>query len=134
MPLPDIPAGIEKQCNDTLNAVTSQLVAIQTAYANDHHGRYWQGLATPATPPKDGNKTAPDKTRKPTDQLEDWSAITLPATTPISVEVHVHDGPQGQGYTVFGLIDLAGRMWRRAVGVGAHSVVYDWIDVTPTGT
>ena len=131
MPLPIIPIGIEKQCNDALDAVVAQLAVIQPGYAETHKGSYWQGLSTPTTIPNDGNKTAPDKSRRPSDQLEDWSAITLPATTPISVGVDVHDGPKGRGYTVLGLIDIAGLTWRKAVGIGAHSVTHDWINVTP---
>ena len=131
MPLPDIPAGLEKRRNDVMNAVIVELAGYQTDYADRHGGRYWQGIRTHPVLPKDGNEIAPTKSRKPTDQAEDWSGVTLPAGMPIAVEVHVHDGPEGTGYTVFGWIEIAGRTWQRGVGVGAHSATFDWTDVTP---
>lgn len=133
MPLPIIPIGIEKKCNDALSAVISQLAVYQANYAQTHNGRFWQGIRTHPILPVDGNETAPDKTRKPTDQVEDWSGVTLPSSMPIAVEVHIHDGPQGAGYTVFGEIEIAKRLYRRAMGIGAHSqdTADEWIDVTP---
>lgn len=121
---------IEKKCNDMLGAVVSQLVAYQTDYARTHAGRFWQGIRTHPVLPVDGNETAPDKTRKPTDQAEDWSGITLSANMLIAVEVHTHRGPAGDGYTVFGWIKIGERTWQRAVGVGAHATTSDWADVT----
>ena len=130
MPLPDIPSGIEKKCNDVLAGVQAQLTTYQPVQLTAT-GKMWQGIKTPDDP-VDGNEKAPIKSRKPTDQGKDWSDLTLPATTPCAIEVHVHQTPNGWGYTLFGEIVIAGRIWRRAIGVGAGSTAYDWTDVTPS--
>ena len=66
------------------------------------NSRYWQGLLTPVSVPTDGADTAPVLTRHPSDQADDWTIVgSLLSTWPVNVEVFVHDGPNGKGYSVW---------------------------------
>ena len=49
------------------------------------------------------------------------------------VQVTVHTGPNGEGYTKYCRKTIDGVVWVKASGVGAHSENFDWkIQVTPT--
>lgn len=43
------------------------------------------------------------------------------------VAVHVHDGPEGVGYTVYVHTVENGVKYRKAHGAGSHSYTHDWI-------
>ena len=115
--------------NTALANLAAKVQAKQDAYFLAH-GRYWQGILTPAVIPVDGTDTKPNLKLKPTDQVEDWTTLGLPATIPVSVEVHTHNGPQGHGYTAYVHAVVSGVHYVRAQGVGAHSTTFGWTDVT----
>lgn len=132
MPLPNIPAGIETKANQILGDLQTVLAPVQVNYLKANRG-YWQGIRSHVVTPKDGGKSAPDKTRKPTDQKENWTdvAVTLPASMEITATVNVYDGPNGKGYEMVGEIEIGGRLWRRTVNVGLEKYRDgDWRDVT----
>jgi len=88
--------------------------------------RYWQGIKNPQDVPLDIADSNTNSRLKPTDQAEDWRGPTISSRLPISVEVHTHKGPRGDGYTVYFWADLGRVIYQRAVGVGFHSETYDW--------
>ena len=98
----------------------------QAAYlaANPPEAGYFQGIRTHSPTPGDGAEPAPDRSRRPTDQTEDWNAagFSLPARMPAALAVHVYDGPQGKGYTAILEVLVAGRRWRRAESFGPEAV------------
>lgn len=94
------------------------------------NARYFQGIRTPIVIPINGADSPIDKSVHPTNQIEDWSAFdlhgNLPSTLPCSIELHIHNGPLGLGYTFFGWVtDLAGT-WMRAQGSGPGSTTFAW--------
>jgi hypothetical protein len=109
MPLPDIPQGIETQCNAALDALYDQLVISQPTYLVSN-GKMFQGLRTHNTIPPDGQSTAPTKTVKPSDQTHNYNdvGITFPATIPVSLEVHIHESESGWSFSVVGTKVIAG--------------------------
>lgn len=129
MPLPNVPPGIETRCNAVLTSVMAQLPVVQ-ANQQALHGKNWQGLVTPADTPQNGADSPPNKARKPSDQMEDWSAVTLPNGVPCSVTVDIHQGPTGWGYTLVGEIVIGQILWRRSIGVGPGSTTHDWMEIT----
>ena len=114
--------------NTALATLAAKVQTKQTAFLASK-GRYWQGILTPATIPVDGKDTAPDLKLRPTDQQEDWTTLGLPATIPVSIEVHTHNGPQGHGYTICVHATASGKRYVRAHGVGAHSYTLGWAEV-----
>lgn len=125
MTLPEIPTGIERKSNDLLAAVKGSIDDKQVVYFAGN-GKYWQGISTHVIIPADGLETSPDKTRKPSDQDDDWSDIDLPSSMHLSIECSTHDGPDGTGYTITGTIVIAGKTWKRHIGEGVHSTTKDW--------
>jgi len=125
MPLPNIPPGIEFLANGELTELAATMSAFQPEFLADND-KLWQGIRNPATIPADGQRQAPDMSRRPTDQARDWSGLLSNSPRIISTEVHVHDTGAAWGYTIYGIIELAGEFWRRAIGVGAGSESYDW--------
>lgn len=103
----------------------AELATKQAAYLT-RTGRYWQGLISHAIRPAEGVPLAPDRTRRPTDQVETWlgEGYTLPALMAFAVSVHTYSGTHGQGYEVvteFGFGGLAHvRTWQ--VGPETHRV------------
>jgi len=129
---PDIPPGLASQCNQILSDLQTELATDQPAYAAAHGGRFFQGLKTPATTPADGASGAPDKTRRPSDQAENWNDanVTLPAQMQCSVEVHVYQGPQGWGYVIIGEVGAGGKKYHKAINVGPESHrSHDWREI-----
>lgn len=126
--LPEPPPGLEAKADQILIDLVAALVPVQADYLAAH-GRYWQGVRSHPVTPSDGEKTAPDRTRRPTDQAESWedAAVPLPASMEIATAVDVYDGPGGHGYVVVGEIAIAGRRWRRAIGVGPEARSHDWV-------
>lgn len=96
------------------------------------NGRYFQGIRTHSPVPADGSEGAPDRSRKPTDQAEDWNAagFVLPAAMPASLAIHVYDGPQGKGYTAILEVLVAGKRWRRVESFGPEAAhrTRSWIE------
>lgn len=127
--LPEPPAGLEAKCDTILLDLVTILATKQSNYRDKVIGdgdnakprnKYWQGIRIPATLPSDGNKLAPDKTLKPSDQSETWEdeAITLPASMECSVAVDIYDGPNGLGYVVRGEIEIANKKWIKIINIG----------------
>lgn len=141
MPLPEPPPGLQAKCDQILSDLQTALATIQPAYRDTVVGptgrtreRYWQGIWTHASPPADGTNIAPDKSRKPTDQAEDWNAVsvTLPSTMPLRVAVDVYAGPAGPGYVLMGELAIGNQVWRRAINVGPENRrSHDWQQVRP---
>lgn len=128
---PKLPEGLEAKANTILSDVANSIGPLQADYQTQH-GHYWQGLRTHGLLPKDGAAAAPDKSRKPSDQVEDWNAagVSLPSTMVVAVQVDNYDGPSGQGYVVIAEVELAGRVWRRALGIGPEARSHDWQKVS----
>lgn len=116
--------------NASLTDMASRLQTSQNSYFAAH-GRYWQGVITPAAIPVDGTETAPVLNRKPTDQAEDWTAVSMPVTIPMAIEVHTHNGPLGHGYTITCWVNRTGDgIYKRMRGVGQYSLTTDsWTKV-----
>ncbi len=113
-----------------LEANLADFEAKQEAFLASKGGRYFQGIITPAVPPKDGSTKEPVLTRKPTDQAEDWGAFGKALSTlPCSVEIHVYEGPKGKGWTLHlhALTDKDERL-TRSIGFGpeAEDNAKDW--------
>ena len=123
------PASAQTTVRDKADAMWANLAAHvsdrQAAYlaANPPEAGYFQGIRTHSPTPGDGAEPAPDRSRRPTDQVEDWNAagFTLPAKMPAALAVHVYDGPQGKGYTAILEVLVAGRRWRRAESFGPEA-------------
>lgn len=141
---PKIPEGLETKCDAVLNDLVDQLATIQESYKNAviatdeagrqiSRGKYFQGLRTHNILPADGNKIAPDKTKKPADQGENWAdiGIVLPSSMELAVQVDVYEGPRGWGYVVIGIIEIAKKVWRKAINVGPEDYRNsDWQEIT----
>jgi hypothetical protein len=130
MPLPNVPAGIETQCDAVLATLQTNLVSIQATHLASN-GRYWQGKQTPSSVPAEGVKPAPDLSLKPLGG-QSWQekAVPLPAGLECSVEVQEYVGPKGKGYVVLGRIILSGRTYAKVVNVGPEvERNQDWVEV-----
>ncbi len=89
------------------------------------NGHYWQGIKI--------NAAAPDTTKKPNDQSEDWSGVAI-GTNEGSVEVHTYSGLLGDGYSVIMEVtdkDGAKHMKCDAFGPEALSRTFDWTEIIP---
>lgn len=118
-----VPTRIRNEFPTIANAI----VNYQIAYFEEN-GRYWQGIRTHEIAPTDGRTEVPIKTRRPSDQAEDWSAISLPNSMDVALEVHTYDGPNGKGYIIFGECIIDGEVWRRAINFGPETYRdSDWI-------
>jgi len=90
------------------------------------NGRYWQG-----------KRTRTDDEVKVSD-CTSWKeeGIDLSGLEE-DIEVYVHHGPEGHGYTIYSIKPDKDGEWRKAEGFGAHSRTFDWtftsnlIDGTP---
>ena len=118
---------LKDQIDPVIDDLVTQLVSIQSTYktAND---KYWQGITCVATLPADGNEESSDLTVKPTDQAETWDdeSISLAATLPVRLQVHVYDGPSGHGYDIVGTVKSGTEIWVRCVSIGSETRSYDW--------
>jgi hypothetical protein len=128
--LAQIKAAVET-LKDTIGPV---LVRRQNHYFSQH-GKYWQGILTPSTPPDDGASVVADYTRKPTDQSESWAdrfsgADSLPATLKAQIRVDTYDGPSGKGWTVTLRITKSGKTYARTWNFGPEDRDTSWADVT----
>ena len=134
MPLPDIPVGIQKKIDSQIEDILAELKPLQDTYF-ETNGKYFQGLKTHVVTPADGNKSAPDKSRKPSDQIHDWNdfGITkLASTMDFSVAIDVYQSPSEWGATLRSEIVIAGRQWMKVVLVRGTDTgrEFDWTDVT----
>ena len=128
MGLPDMPPGLANQAEQILTDLAAWCTANQPGYYQQH-GHYWQGLQTPSQIPVDGQVAAIEYSRRPSDQAESWGdlAVTLPPQTPIALAVDVYAGPQGAGYQIFAVVELAGVRWEKCLNVGpAAEGGFDW--------
>jgi len=122
------PQEIRDSIDLKLGNITATLDLKQANYFATH-GRYWQGLRTPAEIPVDGATLPIDLDRKPTDQAESWRDMNfaLPPNQEMSIEVHTHNGPLGHGYTLIVTVMLGPDRWIRPRGFGPHGVTRDWL-------
>jgi hypothetical protein len=98
-------------------------------------GRYWQGLATSATPPahvdaRDEDKLPDALDSTPTDQQESWRAA-FPALDavqfPCQLTCDVYSGPLGDGYVITIRVLHNGNTYSRAINFGPEtSREYAW--------
>lgn len=130
-PLPEPPVGLEQDCDVIMSDIAAQMALFQPVYLAVH-GRYWQGQATHAVLPSDGDATSPDTSRR-VDDCGSWAdqGIILPSMMPLAVRLDSYDGPSGCGYVVVGQVEIAGGIWQRSIGVGPESRSHNWLDVTP---
>ena len=88
------------------------------------NGRYWQGLITHDRLPEDEQERVPTQyDRAPTDQPGlTWRSQGLPAlfprAYPFAIQVHVYDGPTGQGFAIELRIAMGKQVWRRVIQRG----------------
>jgi hypothetical protein len=127
--------SILKIIHNVVDVKLSELIpAIQNYQTNylTANNRYWQGILTPQTLPQDGGEIAPNLALKPTDQTEDWAAadLGLPATLPMSIEIHTHNGPLGKGYSVIVNVFVLGNRFQSAQGFGFHSFTVPWVQLS----
>lgn len=121
-------------------ATVAQIKAAAEQFKQDHGAKFlnrqeayltarninWQGIISHVTIPDDGVATAPDLTRRPTDQNERWQDVftganLLPATWPIAVQVDVYDGPSGKGWTITVLATKNGITYSRTWNFGPET-------------
>ena len=117
-----ISGALLTKVNNALADIASRIETREVTYFTNH-GRYWQGILTPSTVPIDGTDTPPNLTLHPTDQAETWAdfAANLTATIPFSIFVFVHNGPDGQGFTMGAIVQLNnGEVWYRTRGSGFY--------------
>lgn len=143
MPLPGIPVGLEARCETAMQAALGQLAVRQPAWRDAEtgepdpttgirraRGTFAQLLRTHVVPPSDGAERASDNLAARAAATWPELGVALPATLPLGLEVHVHDGPLGIGYTLIGTLRLAGRTWRKAIHVGPYGyMAHDWARV-----
>ncbi|MDV2479218.1 MAG: hypothetical protein RX317_03120 [bacterium] len=133
-----IPSQLKTKIDGRLGLLLTHLEARQDAYFTAH-GRYFQGIKTHTVLPKGeiDEETPPDRTRKPTDQAEDWNGagIILPAKMPFALAMDVYDGPRGKGWSARVEVEHQGREFARRVGFGPDATQYthDWQEVTDEG-
>lgn len=131
---------IQDKADSIAQPVIDSIVAIQKDWVKTHKG-FWQGLKTPTVVPPDGKDTPPEKNVKPVavtqanvDAPASWddAKIALPTDLPCSVEVHVHDGPEGKGFTIYTHIAVGAQTFTKATGFGPHSnTSAGWTEVIP---
>lgn len=137
---PKLEAAISPELKTNLDKFqadhAAKIAAVQDAYFATH-GRYWQGIENPDTPPDELTAVkSPDLTKRPTDQAEKWddvfkSALALPATWPASLRVDVYDGPRGKGWTLTLTCKEGGKLQVRTWNWGPETERHDkaWREV-----
>ncbi|MCA1557683.1 MAG: hypothetical protein LC731_03980 [Acidobacteria bacterium] len=112
---------ILKSVDARLGLLVDTLKTKQEAYRKQH-GHYWQGLRTHDKAPKDGEKKAGNKKRKPTDQSESWEDMGVSISDEeASFAVDVYDGAQGKGYTITAEFELDGKLYVRVLNFGPET-------------
>jgi len=119
-----IPNQLLNNLNKDFGVMVTQVTNHQTEFIASNPG-YWQGMLNPPIIPADGNSETIVLTLSPTDQPFDWSWIVghLPSTSIFSVEVDVHDGPLGKGFTLRGWVSITGDgLYFHSQGIGPYGV------------
>jgi len=129
-----ISGALLTKVNNALADIAARIEAREAIYFANN-GKYWQGIRTPSIIPIDGADTVPNLTLHPTDQVEDWNGVTLPANIPLAIAVVVHHGPLGWGYTEMALARVsADGLYIRSRGIGAYGVTTVGWDKVPDVT
>lgn len=120
----------QEKADIALNKMWPGIVLRMDEFLSEN-GRYYQGIQTPIVIPANGVEGPVDKNVKPTDQQEDWNVFDLhgniPDTLPCAIEIFIHDGPLGRGYTFFGSVTDQQGDWIRAQGNGPYSQTFPWM-------
>lgn len=111
------------QFDDELAVIDARLVAFQRAYIGGETGfQYWQGLLTHSVVPADGESVLADRqTLIPvqTQSPKSWASTgVLPTTMKIAFRVDVYLDRRGRGWTLTGLVTLAGQLWSKTLNHG----------------
>lgn len=122
---------IQNAIDSWMSSNQAKLVAAQNAYYASH-GRYFQGITTPATLPDDGATVVADYAKKPTDQLEKWSDVftggnLLPGNVPAQITIDVYDGPLGRGWMATLRFTKTGVTYRKTWAFGPEGGGTGWI-------
>lgn len=104
------------------------VVARQETYFGNH-GHYWQGLRTHLVVPAytnqiDGSKLGDRLALSPTDQPSSWVDVLpewVAELLPVTLEIHVYDGPRGKGWVAILEATHNGTLYRRAQNVGPET-------------
>jgi len=130
MRLHDIPPGLEKKANEQLEEFSLSVQTIQPGYLQAH-GVNFQGIISSAVP-EDGQEIQTDKSRKPTDQAQDYDdvGVRFPLKSILAFGCDVYGMGENQGYIVFGEIRVAQRLWRRQIDYGPSGRTHGWNDIT----
>lgn len=126
----DLSVPLQATANAALTVAVSSSSARQSQYLASN-GRYFQGIRTRDSIPAGGATSAPDLSKKPTDQAHDWTdfGIQLNPVLPIALQIDIYDGPSGQGYVVKGFIVETGVTYCRSVNVGPETWrTHDWTE------
>jgi hypothetical protein len=120
-----------QQIRDAIDARLAVLWPTLVSRQNTYfalRGRYFQGLATHAVPPTDGNLVVADRlSARPDYQLEDWTAFGVATwTEAFSIEVHQYVGPLGAGWVAFARVTVLGQIYVRAKGQGPEDRDVGW--------
>lgn len=103
---------------------------VQESYRAEH-GRYMQVVRSHSVTPADGSATVPDRLAdSPYYQQESLASLGFgddPLTAAFSVDQH--EGPDGQGWTLWLYVAWEGVEWTRAIGHGAYAITIDWMEV-----
>jgi hypothetical protein len=103
---------------DYLFRFYKQFWQVQTEWYKSR-GRYFQGKKTMPHVPSFKRDGKVKSGYGLTDQVDDWSAIGyLDVFSPVQLECHVYDGPDGKGYTVFARVKAQGKIWRHKMHWG----------------
>jgi len=91
--------------------------------------KYCQVLPTHDVIPADGVATAPNITKKPTDQDESLSdfGLVLADKLPYCLSINVYNGPSGHGYVIIRDVIGSKIQYREAENVGPETYrTHDW--------
>lgn len=95
------------------------------------HGRYLQMLNSHEVTPKDNQPTTPTKSKKPTDQNENWSDLCrLPIIMETNVRIDIYEGPLGKGFIICNFIEKNKDIWRKITDYGPEGRSSDWVNLT----
>ena len=118
---PNTLARLDDQFADTL----MKAQRVQEAHLRAH-GRYWQGIETPATLPDETTKQKdPNLKVKPSDQADAWEdvfkgTLTLKVKWDGSMRIDTYDGPSGMGWTLTIAVSEGGKRHQRTWNFGAE--------------
>lgn len=115
-----------KQQADTMYTTREDdLIARQAAYVAGY-GVHFQGLDTHEIIPSNGNDSAPDFSRKPTDQTSTWTPADFPPAMPASLAIDCHSN---RGFVSILSFYYDGVLWQKRFGYGEQDIIdlsHDW--------